>query len=168
MKKTRGFEVVEHLKDKEINLPVRGTLYSAGYDFEAAETMVIPSLHKTYAQYSWTNEFSEEIIKKAKPTMIPTGIRSYMPSDEYLALHARSSLCKKGLILANGVGVVDSDFYNNPQNHIHFPLWNLGMDDVVIEKGTRIGQGIFHKYALADQDTVLIKERVGGFGSSGE
>lgn len=148
----RGFEVVSTYLDKNINLPVRGTKYSAGYDFEAAEDAVIPSIYKT----------------DGKPVMVPTGVKVYMLGSEYLQLHARSSLCKKGISLANSVGIIDSDFYNNPDNegNVHFPLWCFGQEDVHIKKGERIGQGVFQRYLIADQDTVLNNERVGGFGST--
>ena len=93
----RGFEVAKGFEDKEINLPIRKTKFSAGYDIEAAEDTVIPSFKKGDA-----------------PTLIPTGIKAYMEDDEVLYLYNRSSNPKKkGLILANSVGVVDKDFYTN-------------------------------------------------------
>ena len=148
----RGFEVVSAYLDKSINLPVRGTKYSAGYDFEAAEDVVIPSFDK----------------KSGSPTMVPTGIKAYMQDGEYLQIHSRSSLCKSGLYLSNAVAVIDKDYYNNPKNEglIFIPLTNLSPKDVHIKKGERIAQGIFHRYLIADQDTVLNDERTGGFGST--
>ena len=38
----RGFEVCKGFEDKEINMPVRKTARSAGYDMEAAEDIVVP------------------------------------------------------------------------------------------------------------------------------
>ena len=46
MEKIRGFEVAKGFEDKEINLPVRKTKFSAGYDIEAAEEVVVPSFKK--------------------------------------------------------------------------------------------------------------------------
>lgn len=93
-----------------------------------------------------------------------------MPDSEYLELVSRSSNpLKRFLLLANGVGVIDRDYYNNENNegHIMFQFLNFGYEDVVIEKGERIGQGIFKPFLLADDDQVEA-ERTGGFGSSGQ
>lgn len=151
MEKVRGFEIVKGFEDKQINLPVRKTKYSAGYDIEAAEDTVIPSFKKGMA-----------------PTLIKTGIKAYMQDDEFLALYNRSSNPKKkGLILANSVGIIDKDYYGNPDNdgHIMFAFYNIKEEDVVIKKGEAIGQGIFQKFFAIDNDSAE-GERVGGFGST--
>ena len=147
--KTRGFEVCKGFKDKDINLPVRKTKYSAGYDIECAEDTVIPS-------------------KSVVPTLIPTGLKAYMLDDEVLYLYNRSSNPKKkGLILANSVGVVDKDYYGNPDNdgHIMFAFYNIKDEDITIKKGEAIGQGVFAKYLIVDEDRSE-GERTGGFGST--
>ena len=75
-----------------------------------------------------------------------------MQKDEFLAMYNRSSNpIKNKLILTNGVGVVDSDYYNNPDNEgeIAFQFTNNGYDDIVIKKGERIGQGIFQKILIS-------------------
>ena len=131
-RKTRGFEVAKGFEDKNINLPVRKTKYSAGYDIEAAEDIVIP-----------------KFVAGVNPTLIPTGIKAYMEDDEVLYLYNRSSNPKKkGLVLANSVGVVDKDYYGNPDNdgHIMFAFYNIKDEDITIHKGEAIGQGIFQKY----------------------
>lgn len=151
MEKTRGFEVAKGFEDKEINLPVRKTKYSAGYDIEAAEDVVIPAFKPGMA-----------------PTLIKTGIKAYMQEDEFLALYNRSSNPKKkGLVLANSVGIIDKDYYGNPDNdgHIMFAFYNIKDEDTVIKKGDCIGQGIFQKFLITDND-VAEGERVGGFGST--
>jgi len=147
----RGFEVAKGFEDKEINLPVRKTKFSAGYDIEAAEDTVIPSLKKGDA-----------------PTLIKTGIKAYMEDDEVLMLYNRSSNPKKkGLILANSVGVIDKDYYGNPDNdgHIMFAFYNIKEEDVTIKKGEAIGQAVFQKYLVTDNDQAS-GERLGGFGST--
>jgi len=149
--KARGFEIAKGYEDKEINLPVRKTKNSAGYDFEAAEDIVVP-------------KFEPGI----KPTLIPTGIKAYMEEDEVLYLFNRSSNPKKkGLILANSVGVVDADYYGNPDNdgNIMFAFYNIKDEDVEIKKGEAIGQGVFQKYLTVDNDEAS-GERTGGFGST--
>ena len=147
----RGFEIVKGFEDKEINLPIRKTKLSAGYDFEAAEDTVVPAFKRGDA-----------------PTLIKTGIKAYMEEDEVLYLYNRSSNPKKkGLILANSVGVVDADYYGNPDNdgHIMFAFINTRDEDVLIKKGEAIGQGVFSKYLTVDNDQAG-GERTGGFGST--
>lgn len=154
----RGFEIISDYKDKGITIPQRATKGAAGYDFEAAEAVTVPSIWKLQAQGT-----------EPKPVLIKTGIKAYMPENEYLELVSRSSNpLKRFLMLANGVGVIDRDYYNNDGNegHIMFQFLNFGYEDMVIEKGERIGQGIFKPFLLADEDTVE-NERTGGFGSSG-
>ena len=151
MEKIRGFEVAKGFENEGINLPKRKTKYSAGYDIEAAEDVVIPSFKKGM-----------------NPTLVKTGIKAYMQDDEALMLYNRSSNPKKkGLILANSVGVVDKDYYENPDNdgHIMFAFYNIKDEDTIVKKGDTIGQGIFQKYFVTDDD-VAEGERVGGFGST--
>ena len=151
MEKKRGFEVAKGFEDKQINLPIRKTKYSAGYDIEAAEDTVIPSFKKG-----------------ANPTLVKTGLKAYMQDDEVLLLYNRSSNPKKkGLIMANSVGVIDKDYYGNPDNdgHFMFAFYNIKEEDIVIKKGEAIGQAIFQKYLVTDDD-VAEGERVGGFGST--
>lgn len=151
MEKIRGFEVAKGFEDKGINLPVRKTKNSAGYDIEAAEDIMVPAFKAGM-----------------KPTLIKTGLKAYMQADEMLCLYNRSSNPgKKGLILANSVGIVDSDYYGNPDNdgHIMFAFFNFKDEDVEIKKGDCIGQGIFEKFLIADGDNAE-GQRMGGFGST--
>ena len=155
----RKFYVVKGFEDKEVNLPVRATKHAAGYDFEAVEDIVIPSI--------WKQILSGKVLQGIKPEMVPTGIKAQMETDESLKLFNRSGNPKLGLILANGVGVVDSDYFENPGNdgHIMFPFFNFWPKDVLIMKGQRIGQGVFEKFLLTEDDAAEA-ERVGGFGST--
>lgn len=165
--KKRGFEIITSYQNKNITLPIRATHHAAGYDFEAAEEVVIPSIWKSGlldGLRGWTDQTS----KKLKPTLVPTGIKAYMGEEEFLQLANRSSNpLKRLLVLTNGVGVIDSDYYNNDDNegHIMFQFTNFGIKDVVIKEGERIGQGIFLPFLKADQDKTN-SERTGGFGSS--
>lgn len=151
MEKKRGFEIAKGFENAGINLPVRKTKYSAGYDMEAAEDTIIPSFKKGM-----------------KPTLVKTGIKAYMGEDEVLILANRSSNPgKKGLILANSIGVVDSDYYGNPDNdgHIMFAFFNIKDEDIEIKKGDAIGQAIFQKFLVTDND-LADGTRTGGFGST--
>ena len=151
MNRERGFEIAKGFEKAQINLPKRTTKNSAGYDIEAAEDCIIPAFKLGQ-----------------KPTLVKTGLKAYMKSDEVLILANRSSNPgKKGLILANSIGVVDSDYYGNKDNdgHIMFAFYNIKSEDIEIKKGERIGQGIFQKDLMTDNDSAE-GERAGGFGST--
>lgn len=163
----RKFEVITQFKDKGINLPKRGTAFSAGYDFEAAETVTIPSIFKQYEEFKGLGDKQKAI---PEGTYVQTGIKVQMPEGQYLSLYSRSSNFNKlGLVLANSVGVGDQDYYNNPGNegHLMFNFINYGFEDVVIEKGDRIGQGIFVDFYTTDDDQAE-GARADGFGSTGK
>ena len=176
------FEIVSKYADANINLPVRKTAKSAGYDFEVAEDTVIPSYFKlmdkmmratgetSHTAGQFTLGEIAQITKdfRAKPTLVPTGIKCKIPDGYYLELSVRSSCpLKYWLILANGVGVIDADYYNNPDNegHIYFQIINLSPFDILLKKGDTIGQGILKKYYITDDDAAK-GERTGGFCST--
>lgn len=148
--KTRGFEVAKGWEDKGINLPKRSTMHAAGYDVEAAEDTIIPVYYPGI-----------------KPTLIPTGLKAYCMDDEWYMLVNRSSGPKKGFIMANSIGVVDSDYYGNESNdgHFYFQYINCSDHDIEVKKGDVIGQVIFQKYLTVDNDCAE-GIRKGGFGST--
>lgn len=179
----RGFEVVSSFNEKGINLPKRATHHAAGYDIEAAETIILPSFWRSIFHYFLrgklagmdqnNNHLDSNFIvsddKILKPTLIPTGIKAYMQEDEYLQIINRSSNpLKRFLSIPNSVGIIDQDYYNNDLNegHIFVQMINFGLFDQTIEKGERIAQGIFTKFLKADQDNGGESKRKGGFGSS--
>ena len=159
-------------------LPVRKTAKSAGYDFTVAKDIIIPSYSDqvlemvrwgrgghTYTLTEMAN-LSKEL--KTKPTLVPTGIKCELDSNTYLELSVRSSCpLKYWLILANGVGIIDADYYNNPDNegHIYFQMINLSPFDIQLHKGDVIGQGIIKPYLTTEDDSAS-GERLGGFGST--
>lgn len=140
----RGFEILEGYEERGIQLPTRKTAYSAGYDLQAAENVRV------------SNE---------KISLVPTGLKAFFPADEVLLIYLRSSLAvKHGLILANGVGVIDADY----RGHIILPVVSL-FGEFEIKRGMRIAQGLFQKYFTVDGDTIGVGEiRRGRFGSTGE
>ena len=143
----RGFERVTGYK--YVNLPKRKTKQSAGYDIESA---------------------IDAVITPGETKVIPTGIKACMKHYEWLGIYVRSSLAiKYGLILANGVGVIDSDYYNNPDNegHIMIALTNISGKTYNVKRGDRIAQGIFHQYYRVDGDKTD-GSRIGGIGSTGK
>ena len=144
--KVRGFEPVKRMGTIP-RMPTRGSIHSAGYDFYV------------YDDYT---------IEPQQSVWIPTGVKAYMPPDEYLDLRVRSSLgIKRQLMLATGASVIDADYYNNPDNEgeIMIVLYNYGTETQYIEAGERVMQGIFTKYYLADNDDTTDK-RTGGTGST--
>lgn len=145
-KRVRGFEYVSRL-GAIVRRPTRGSVHSAGYDFYA------------YDDYT---------IEPKQSVLICTGVKAYMPDDEYLDLRVRSSLgIKRQLMLATGASVIDADYYNNEENEgeIMVVLYNYGDETQTIAAGERIVQGIFTKYFLIDNDDT-VDQRTGGTGST--
>ena len=143
----RGFKIAKGWEDKSINLPVRKTAKSAAYDLEAAEDTIIPSFKIGVS-----------------PTLIPTGLKAYMEDDEVLMLFPRSSGPKKqGIVFPHSSGIIDADYFENEDNdgHIMIQCINIKDEDVLIRKGDRIGQGIFTKYLVTDNDNAT-GTRTGG------
>lgn len=125
-------------------LPERKTHASAGYDFFAIQDFV---------------------IKPGEIKKIPTGIKAMYPEDEVLMLFVRSSMgFKYNVRMCNQVGIIDADYYNNPDNegHMWIALQNEGEKDFVVKKGDGIVQGIFIKYLTCGEE--VSKERDGWSG----
>ena len=149
----RRFEKVSRVKDMDFEMPKRSTRGSAGYDFFCIEdTYILPY------------EIGD------KPTLVPTGVKVYMPFCDFLMLVNRSSNPgKKNLVIPNSMGIIDSDYVDNPDNEgeMFFAFYNLGKVPVKICKGEKLGQGIFQFYSIVDDDNAE-GERTGGFGSTGK
>ena len=150
MGKVRGFEIARGWEDKDIHIPVRKTKGAAAYDVEAAMDIIIPSYKPGI-----------------KPTLIPTGLKAYCQDDEWYMLANRSSGPKKGFVMANSIGIIDSDYYENESNdgHFYFQYYNFLEEDLVVKKGDIIGQVICQKFLVADNDNAD-GIRTGGFGST--
>ena len=192
------FEVVSKYADAGLALPERKTQHSAGYDLAAAEDTIVPPYGELYTKLqlnkypfkNFTDVFdaffaSDEHIQKrewftldeiaadtknlkAKPTLVPTGMKCKLEPGTYLELSVRSSSpLKYWLILANGVGIIDADYYNNPDNEgqIYFQMINLSPFPIKIQKGEAIGQGIIHRFCITENDNAT-GTREGGFGST--
>lgn len=176
----RGFEKVSSYAASSVKLPQRATQNAAGYDFFASKDFVLPSIWKKNfikvlaALKKGQSVAPDEMTaaqKILKPYLVPTGIKAYMGDDEYLLVADRSSApLKRGLVLPNGVGIIDADYYNNDNNEgeIFFQLLNFSLFDQTIKQGEKIGQGIFMPYLTADGEEKPTAKRTGGFGSSGK
>ncbi|MCE5196032.1 MAG: dUTP diphosphatase [Negativicutes bacterium] len=144
----RGFSWITACQDQNAALPQRKTSGSAGYDLEAAQTVT---------------------LRPGETALVATNLKAYMQANEVLLIMIRSSLAlKQNLLLANGVGVIDADYYNNPDNegHILLAVRNLGEQDALITKGQAIAQGIFTQYLVSEQEVNVSSPRQGGFGST--
>lgn len=133
--------------DKELPLPEYKTAGAAGFDMVARETITI------------------------EPNMVgyvPLNVAVSTPKDHFLILAARSSTHKLGLFPIHGIGIGDSDFRGDGDEY-KMPLLNYTNTPVIIERGTRIAQGLFVKFVKArwhEVDKMKGKAR-GGFGSTG-
>nr|WP_026390890.1 dUTP diphosphatase [Haploplasma axanthum] len=144
----RKFEKISKYQNEEFNLPERASKDSAGYDLAS---------------------IVDEVIKPGEIKLVPTGLRAKMPKNEVLFVFPRSSLAfKKGLMMSNGVGVIDADYYYaENEGHISIPLYNFTSAEVIIKKGERLAQGVFTNYFKTVDDEAEDRIRLGGFGSSG-
>lgn len=139
---------IEILKDEwdNIKLPKRATYASAGYDFYAPFTFVIPD----------GNDY----------ITIPTGIRFVTDRDDITLICApRSGLGFKNQVsLANTIGVIDADYWQS-KNHGHIMAKLTSKKSVIIERGKAYMQGIIVPFVKTDgDDTDSVRD--GGFGST--
>jgi dUTP pyrophosphatase len=127
---------------------MRATKNSAGYDFFMPHDLVIfPGRTEGF----WTD------------------VKALMPDFEFLGIIVRGSIGnKKNLMMGNTEGIVDADYYGNPENdgNIKIILRNLGDEPIKLAKGERVVQGIFQPYFPADNCNSE-NERTGGNGSTG-
>lgn len=132
---------------EDFPLPVRKTKGSAGYDFALPFDLT---------------------IKAGQTVKFATGVKCYISEGYVLELYPRSSLgFKYQLQLDNTVGIIDSDYYGNPDNegHIQCKMTNHSDKDVELKAGDTFMQGIFKRYYTAEE-SVVTSERVGGIGST--
>ena len=130
-------------------LPTRATAKSAGHDFFLKEDIT---------------------IKPGKAVFQYTDVKCRLNRDEVLLLFVRSSIgIKQHLMLANGTGVIDADYYGNADNdgNIGLTLYNYGSKTVELKAGEKIMQGVIVDYKISDNDCVTTG-RYGGFGSTGK
>jgi dUTP pyrophosphatase len=108
-------------------------------------------------------------IAPSQVALVPTGLVIEVPEGMFLGIFARSSTpVKRGLMVANGVGVIDPD-YCGPHDEIKVPVMNFTAAPVTVKKGDRIAQGIFlsaPRVAWEEQDALRETSR-GGFGATG-
>ena len=137
---------------ENIKIPVRKTKYSAGYDICTPIDITIPS---------------------GQRRVIPTGIKAVFEDDEmeswHLQMYVRSSVgIKDGVVLTNGTGVVDSDYFKAENDgDMMLALMNTSDKLVKYKAGDRICQAVFMIHGLTSDDKA-VGDRLGGVGSTGK
>ena len=136
----------------ETPLPKRSTWSSAGYDFYMPHNLTL-------------------MAKETK--IVKTGIKCKIPEGHFLMIVPRSSLgIKHGLALANTVGIIDADYYNNPDNegHIMIALHNTNEHlPIHLKKGDRVVQGIVLPFLFDQRESKEdFEKRTSGIGSTGK
>jgi len=134
--------------DSTVSLPSYGTSEAAGFDLAAAHDLV---------------------VAPRQIALVRTGLVIAVPTGYFLAIFARSSTpLKRGLIVANGVGVLDPD-YSGPADEVMIQVMNVTDSDVTIRRGDRIAQGIVLPAPRVTWEEVgEIREVTrGGFGATG-
>ena len=102
--------------------------------------------------------------------ILPTGVKAHIEKGFFLSMHIRSSVgIKHGIVLSNGTGIIDADYFGNPDNegHIMLAIWNTSDKVFFADAGERIAQGIFLPHGLSVFDRAN-GTRTGGIGSTGE
>ena len=171
------FEKVSRFAEINLPMPVRKTAQSAGYDFVVAEDIIIPPYkelvekmeeHKPVFLANLNDAAAAVKEAGAKVSLVSTGMKCQLDEGTYLELSVRSSCpLKHWLILGNSVGIIDADYYNNPDNEgeIFFQIINLAPFAIHLKRGDAIGQGIIKPYLVTEDDNAT-GERTGGFGST--
>jgi dUTP pyrophosphatase len=134
--------------DVTVSLPVYGTAEAAGFDLAAAH---------------------DATVGPGKIALIRTGLVIEVPPGNCLAILARSSTpLKRGLMIANGVGVIDPD-YSGPEDEVMIQVLNFTDRDVQIRRGDRLAQGIVLPAPRVTWEEVADIREVtrGGFGATG-
>ena len=133
--------------DDEIKMPVRATKHSVCYD--------------CYSPI-------DEVVNPGETKLIFTNVKAYCNHDEGFILASTSGMGKRGIILANGIGIIESDYADNESNdgNIGFMLHNIGQDIYTVKKGDKIGQLFFFKFLTVDDEVAPTEVRKGGFGST--
>lgn len=145
-----GTDNVEDVYSKyeNINLPKRGTKFSAGHDI--------------------CTPFDAE-VNPGEKFMIPTGLRCKMDEGYVMLVFPRSSLgIKKGMMISNTVPVVDADYFHaDNEGHIFINIKNNSDSVLKLKAGEKIVQAVFVPFGVAD-DGEVTTERTGGIGSTGK
>ena len=134
-------------KSEDIKMPVRATKHAVCYDCYSPIDI---------------------IVNPGETELIFTNVKAYCNSDEGFILASTSGMGKRGIILANGIGIIESDYADNESNdgNIGFMLHNIGKNPYEVKVGDKIGQIFFFKFLTVDDEAEVTTVRKGGFGST--
>lgn len=133
------------------------------------DSATIPKYHSPGAAAFDISAAETVTIEPGKLAKIPTGLVFQTPPGHFLLMAARSSLAvKKGLMLGNSIGIVDSDF-SGPEDELHVLVFNITQEPVTVTTGERITQGIFFPIERVEWVSGEHADNAsrGGFGHSG-
>lgn len=128
-----------------------------------------PLEYKTPGAVAFDLSVREEVtIQPGETKIIPTGYVVCVPEGHALILAPRSSNAKKGVNMANGIGIIDQD-YCGPKDELHLALHNYGSGPYTVEQYERIGQGMIVPVAQVEFEETdqLDAPNRGGFGTTG-
>lgn len=110
----------------------------------------------------------DALLQPGEIKILPSNLIIEVPAGYMLMIASRSSTPKKGIQLANSVGILDQD-YHGPQDELGLFVRNFTNEPVEVKRGDRLGQGIIVPIVKAEwQEEEQIKEESrGGFGSTG-
>jgi dUTP pyrophosphatase len=135
-------------RESAVPLPRYQTEGAAGFDLASAVDMT---------------------VQPGEVTLVPTGLVIEVPVGHFLGIFARSSTpLKRGLMVANGVGIVDAD-YCGPTDEIRIEVLNFTAAPVTIARGDRLAQGVILPFVRAEwrEATTIDRRDRGGFGGTG-
>jgi dUTP pyrophosphatase len=134
--------------DSTVSLPRYSTSEAAGFDLAAAHDLV---------------------VAPRQIALVRTGLVIAVPTGYFLGIFARSSTpLKRGLVVANGVGVLDPD-YSGPNDEVMIQVLNVTESDVQIRRGDRLAQGIVlpAPRVMWEEVSEIREVTRGGFGATG-
>ena len=134
--------------DAAVGLPEPASARAAGFDLASAVDIEIPP---------------------RSIRLVGTGLVIAVPDGHFLGIFARSSTpLKRGLMVANGVGVIDPD-YCGPSDEIRIQVLNFTDAPVQVKRGDRLAQGIVLPAPQIEWEEVaeISDPTRGGFGSTG-
>jgi dUTP pyrophosphatase len=139
--------VAIHRLDPTVPLPSYQTAGAAGFDLAASADLT---------------------VQPGEVALVPTGLVIEVPTGHFLGIFARSSTpLKRGLMVANGVGVVDAD-YCGPRDEIKIEVLNFTAAPVEIRRGDRLAQGVLMPCVRAEwRERAPAQPTRGGFGATG-
>lgn len=161
---------IQRLENNDLDFPKYSTIGSAGIDFSACTKRIsISEISDDTKDHFWgdSNRCIGFSILPGKTVMVPLGFKCQIENECVMKLYVRSSVGKKGLVLANGTGIIDSDY----RGELFACMRNCANIPIEIKHGDRIVQAVIQKYEHCEIVEGDVNETIrgeGGFGSTGK